>query len=182
MTALPLDLARHLSAALAAGPADVIELTVDLLRVIPGVTAVTILATASDRSVIRRVGTSHAASFPIGGWDPVDEGAWCRRIFGEKRPIVANSPAEMAVFIPETGDLVALGIGATMCVPIVIGGQLAGTVNVLGAAGILTPPLIEAVEAILPLAALIFTFPGVSETITGTTNDNLNQGDHHATV
>lgn len=181
MRALPLDLARHLTRALAAGPQPVIDTAIDLLRVLPGVAAATILATAADKSVIRRIGTSHQATFPLGAYDPVDDSAWFRRMFGEQRPIVADTPAEMAAFIPETGDLVALGIGATMCVPIVVEGEVAGAVNVLGPSGILTPQLIDAVDAVLPLAALIFAFPGISERIAGS-NDNLKQGDDHANV
>lgn len=181
MTALPLDLARQATAALAAGPQPVIDLAIDLLRVLPGVTAATILATASDRSVIRRVGTSHPATFPVGGSDVVDDGAWCRRMFGERRAVVADTPEQMAAFIPETADLVALGVGATLCVPVVVDGETAGAVCVLGATGILTRELIDAVDAILPLAALIFAFPGVSERIAGS-NDNHQQGDDHANV
>lgn len=181
MTALPLDLARHLTHALAAGPEMVIETAIDLLRVLPGVTTATILATATDRSVIRRIGTSHPGTFPVGGSDPVDDGPWCRRMFGEQLPVIGDTPQEMAAYIPETADLVALGVGATMCVPIVIDGETAGAVCVLGASGILTPALIAQVDAILPLAALIFAFPGISERIAGS-NDNLRQGDDHANV
>lgn len=158
-----------------------IDTIIDLLRVLPGVTTATILATATDRSVIRRIGTSHEATFPIGGTDPVDDGAWCRRMFGEQLPIVADTPAGMAAFIPETADLVALGVGATMCVPVVIDGETAGALCVLGASGILTPELVDAVDAIVPLAALIFAFPGISERIAGS-NDNHRQGDDHANV
>ena len=181
MTALPLDLARHLTRALAAGPQPVIDTAIDLLRVLPGVAAVTILATASDRSVIRRIGSSHSGTFPVGGSDPVEDIAWFRRMFEERQPIVADTPEQMAVYIPEVADLVALGIGATLCVPIVVDGETAGAVCVLGASGILTPELIDAVDAIVPLAALIFAFPGISERIAGS-NDNLKQGDDHANV
>lgn len=171
MTVLPLDLARSLTRALADGPEAVIEQVVDLLRVLPGVTAVTILAAAADKSVIRRVGTSHQDTFPIGGTDVIDDGAWCRRIFGDKLPVVGNSPEEMSVYIPETDQLVAIGVTATMCVPVIIGSEVMGAVCVLGAAGILTPELIDAVDAIMPIAALIFTFDRVCETVAGA-NDN----------
>jgi hypothetical protein len=54
-----------------------------------------------------------------------------------------------------------MGYGATLCMPIVIGGSTRGTVNLLGDAGIFTPDVLGAVNALLPLAALIFTYPGI---------------------
>jgi GAF domain-containing protein len=130
---------------------------------LPGVRTVTYLATAPDRSVTHRIGTSDHKRFPIGGFDPIDNGAWCQHIFWDKRPIIGNSPAEMAVYIPETSALVEMGYGATMCAPIIIAGEVRGTVNLLGDAGILTPALLASFTALLPIAALIFTFEGISK-------------------
>jgi len=64
----------------------------------------------------------------------------------------------MAEFLPETPELVAAGYGATLCMPIVIGGVSRGTVNLLGDAGIFTRELLARLDALLPLVALLFTF------------------------
>ena len=69
----------------------------------------------------------------------------------------------MAGFLPETDDLIAMGYGATACMPIVIAGEVRGTVNFLGDAGIFTASALDRITALLPIAALIFTFPGISE-------------------
>jgi hypothetical protein len=161
----PLDpaAAAKLSIALAAGAGATIAAVNALFLAIPGIRTVTWLATAPDRSVTHRIGTSDPAGFPIGGSDPIDDNAWNRRIFGERRPIIGDTPAEMAVFIPETDRLVARGYGATACVPIVIAGDVRGTVNFLGDAGIFTAATLARITALLPIAALIFTFPGISE-------------------
>src|SRR6185312_10180732 len=120
MTIIDSAFARDLAEALAAGPQQVTALLNTQFLALPGITSVTWLATAPDFSVTHRIGTSDPKDFPIGGFDPIEEdNAWCKRIFGEKRPVVGNSVAEMAVFIPETDDLVAMGYGATMCSPIV---------------------------------------------------------------
>jgi hypothetical protein len=123
----------------------------------------TILATAPDRSVVHRIGTSDPVNFPIGGFDPIDDGPWCRRIFGDKQPIIGNTPAEMQRYIPETAALEALGYGSTICVPVIIADDVRGTVNLIGAAHVFTPQVLADVDALLPLAALVFAFPGISD-------------------
>ena len=156
-------IAAQLATALAAGPQPTFAVLSTLFTALPGVRTVTYLATAPDRSVTHRIGTSDPKGFPIGGFDPIDDSAWNRRIFDEQRPIIGDTPELMAQFIPETDQLVAMGYGATLCAPIVIAGDVRGTVNLLGDAGIFTPALLAQFDALLPIAALIFTFPGISE-------------------
>ena len=83
-------------------------------------------------------------------------------------PIVGDTPELMRPFIPETDDLVAMGYGSTLCLPIVIAGEVRGTVNLLGDAGVLTPATLAEIDSLLPIAALIFTFAGISEMTTAT--------------
>ncbi len=154
---------RRLTEALAGGREPLFALLNAELQQLPGVRTVTWLATAPDRSVTHRVGTSDPVRFPIGGSDPIDDGAWNRRIFGDKRPVVGDNPAQMAQFIPETDQLVAMGYGATLCAPVVIAGDVRGVLCVLGDAGILTPATLAAVDSLLPIAALVFTLEGISE-------------------
>ena len=164
MTIIDAAFARDLAAALAIGPNQLIALLNAQFTSLPGIRTVTWLATAPDLSVTHRIGTSDAKDFPIGGSDPISEDdPWCRRIFGSKRAVIGNTPVEMAAFIPETDDLIAMGYGATMCSPIVIAGEVRGTVNILGDAGCLTMTVQEGVATLLPLAALVFTYPGISD-------------------
>lgn len=164
MTIIDPAFATELAKALAAGPQQLIALLNAQILALPGVRSVTWLATAPDFSVTHRIGTSNARDFPIGGFDPINlDDPWCTRIFREKRPVVGSSVAEMAAFIPETDDLVKMGYGATMCSPIVIGGEVRGTVNILGDTGCLTGTVQHGVATLLPLAALVFTFAGISD-------------------
>jgi GAF domain-containing protein len=161
----PLDraFAHDLASSLAAGPEQIIGLVNRIVQALPGVRTVTWLAVAPDHSVTHRIGTSDKVNFPIGGFDPIDDGAWNRRIFGDKRAVIGDTPEQMRQFIPETDQLVAMGYGATLCAPIIIGGEVRGVLCALGDAGILTPDLLAAIDTILPIAALVFTFHGISE-------------------
>ena len=160
---IPLDpkTADDLTVALAEGPDALIAELNRLMLALPGVRTVTWLAAVPEQKLTRRIGTSDPKHFPLGASDPIDDAAWSRRIYQDKLPIIGNSPAEMAVYIPETADLEQLGYYSTLCMPIVIDGAARGTVNLLGDAGIFTPDLISALNTLLPLAALIFVFDGI---------------------
>jgi hypothetical protein len=158
MSVLDPATAGRLNTALASGANAVFAAVNELFLALPGVRTVTWLAARPDQRITVRVGTSDTQYFPIGGVDPIDEAPWSRRIYGEKLPIVTNTPAEMAVYVPETEDLVKLGYGSLVCAPIIIDGAARGTVNVIGATGAITPSLLAEINTLLPIAALIFTF------------------------
>ena len=162
MSVIDPSLARDLASALAEGPKALITVVNGALKALPGVRTVTWLAVAPDHSVTHRIGTSDPQNFPIGGFDPIDDSAWNRRILREKRAVIGDNPEQMRAFIPETDQLVALGYGSTLCAPIVIGGEVRGVLCALGDAGILTPALLAKIDNLLPIAALIFTFEGIS--------------------
>lgn len=163
MTPIDPKTAAALTAALAAGPSALFATLSALFTAVPGIRTATFIATAPDRTVTHRIGTSNPAHFPIGNVDPVDDGPWNRRILIDKRPVIGNDVPGMTAFIPETDGLVAMGYGATACFPIVIAGETRGVVALLGDAGIFTPAALAEIEALLPIAALIFTFEGISE-------------------
>lgn len=156
------DFARELARALRDGPQVLIAVVNRRFLALPGVTTVTWLATAPDHSVMHRIGTSHASVFPIGGFDPIiDDDPWCQRIFAENAAVSCDGREELFSFLPREAEaLMARGYGFSYCAPIVIADGVRGTVNLLGEAGGLTANIAQ-IEALLPLAALIFTFPGI---------------------
>jgi hypothetical protein len=163
MTAIDPAIASKLSAALAAGPTELFAVLSRLFTAVPGVRTATFIATAPDRTVTHRIGTSNPVDFPVGNVDPVDDSAWNRRILIERQPVIGDSVAGMAAFIPETDGLVAMGYGACSCFPIVIAGETRGVVALLGDAGIFTAAALAAINTLLPIAALVFTFEGISK-------------------
>jgi hypothetical protein len=163
MSPLDFALAERLAGALASGPTAMFAVLSELFTAVPGVRTATFIATAPDRTVTHRIGTSNPTHFPVGNVDPVDDSPWNRRILGDRMPVIGNSVSGMAAFIPEADDLVAMGYGACSCFPIVIDGETRGVVALLGDAGIFTPATLARITSLLPIAALIFTFPGISE-------------------
>jgi hypothetical protein len=163
MTALATAAATSLGAALASGPSALFDALSALFTAVPGVRTATFIAVAPDRSVTHRIGTSNPVDFPVGNVDPVDDSPWNRRILGDRQAVIGNDFAGMAAYIPETGGLAAMGYGACSCFPIVIAGETRGVVALLGDAGIFTPATLARIDTLLPIAALIFAFQGISE-------------------
>jgi hypothetical protein len=163
MTPLNPAIAAKLAAALAAGPAALFAVLSELFTAVPGVRTATFIATAPDRTVTHRIGTSNPIHFPVGNVDPVGDDPWNNSILRDRKPVIGDSVAGMGAFLPETDGLVAMGYGACACFPIVIAGETRGVVALLGDAGIFTPAALAEISTLLPIAALVFTFQGISE-------------------
>jgi hypothetical protein len=163
MSVMELSTSARLSAALADGPAALFAVLSRLFTGIPGIRTATFIAVAPDRRVTHRIGTSNPEHFPVGNVDPVGDDPWNNTILGRMQPVIGDSVAGMAAFLPETDGLVAMGYGACSCFPIVIGGETRGVVALLGDAGCFTAATLAEIDALLPIAALIFTFKGISE-------------------
>ncbi len=163
MTPLNPAIAAKLSAAVAAGPSELFAILSELFTAVPGVRTATFIATAPDKTVTHRIGTSNPAHFPVGNVDPVGDDPWNNAILRDKKPVIGNDVAGMVAFLPETDGLVAMGYGACSCFPIVVAGETRGVVALLGDAGIFTPAALAEIDTLLPIAALIFTFQGISE-------------------
>lgn len=163
MTPIDPVISSRLASALASGPTELFALLSELFTAIAGIRTATFIAVAPDRTVTHRIGTSNTTDFPVGNVDPVGDDVWNNTILGRMEPVIGDSVAGMARFLPETDGLVAMGYGACSCFPIVIAGETRGVVALLGDAGIFTPTTLAAIGALLPLAALIFTFEGISE-------------------
>lgn len=154
----------ELKRALASGPTDLFALLAKLFTSVPGVRTATFIAVAPDRTVTHRIGTSNPTDFPVGNVDPVNDSLWNRRMLHEQQPLVGNDVPGMTVFLgPEADGLVAMGYGACSCFPIVIAGETRGVVALLGDVGTFTADTLARIDMLLPIAALIFTFRGISE-------------------
>lgn len=163
MSVIELTTSVRLGAALADGPEALFGVLSRLFTAIPRIRTATFIAVAPDRRVTHRIGTSNPAHFPVGNVDPVGDDVWNNTILGQMQPVIGDSVAGMAAFLPETEGLVGMGYGACGCFPIVIGGETRGVVALLGDAGTFTPTTLSEIETLLPIAALIFTFQGISE-------------------
>jgi len=115
----------------------------------------TILLIDQDAGVMRRLYSSDHVIYPEGGVDPIGDTIWERTIIGEKKPLVNWDYEELKTLLPEHATLRALGLGAMLNLPIVVGGKTIGTLNILHEDGRYTPERLIEAEAIKPAAATV---------------------------
>ena len=97
--------------------------------------------TVLDRAagVARRAYSSHPQDYPVTGTKPMGESDWTAQVIGRGEVFVANDTAGFATYFADHALINALGCEAAMNIPVAKGGVVAGTVNILDAAGHFTP-------------------------------------------
>ena len=152
--------AARINDAMARGRANLLDELIHLFCGLPSVMDATLLAVSTDQTMVKRIGSSNARMFPSGSNEPLNPAdPWCRKIMEEKQPVLADGKAGLAHYLTEAAAIEAAGYGASGSFPIIIGGRVAGTINMLAPERHFTEAWIATVKALLPYAALIFLFP-----------------------
>jgi hypothetical protein len=102
-----------------------------------------------DKALFARVFTSHPAEYPVSGTKPMERDGWYDLTIAGRRTFVANTPPEFAKYFFDHELIVSLGLGSCINVPVVAGGAVRGTVNILAEAGHFTPEKLAAYEALV---------------------------------
>ncbi len=111
----------------------------------------TVMTVDLAADVARRAYTNDPAAYPISGTKPITHDRWFDIVYGQKRTFVANTLAEIATVFPDHDKIGALGYGSVVNLPVVLGGGLAATINMLHAAGYYTPARVAAIEGTLSI-------------------------------
>lgn len=93
-------------------------------------------------------------AYPVSGTKPVEASDWTRQVLDERQIFVANDIESIAQVFGDHELIRSLGCEAVVNIPVVIGGEVAGTINCLHEAGFYTPQRLKTAEALkLPAAA-----------------------------
>jgi GAF domain-containing protein len=104
------------------------------------------------KALFARVYTSHPVEYPVSGTKPMEKDGWYDTTIAGRRTFVANTPAEFAKYFFDHALIVSLGLGSCINVPVVDGGRVLGTVNILAEAGHFTPVRLAAYQALVDAA------------------------------
>jgi hypothetical protein len=99
-----------------------------------GVTLFTVTLIDLAAELARRAYTSHPQDYPVSGTKPLIRSAWFEAV-AAGRPFRANALADMLADFPDHATIAALGCGAVINLPVILGGELVATVNLLDAEG-----------------------------------------------
>jgi len=156
---LPLPSTDHLALAEAIAAPDQPKTgfaTLHLLaEAVVGARMFTVLAFDFPKNVMVRLYSTNEAIYPTNAADPITDSIWERTLIGARRPLVLNDPEAMATLLPNVPQLVALGCEAMLNLPVVIGGEAIGAINVLAEAGRYTDERVAAAKVLAPAAAAL---------------------------
>ncbi|MBI2719143.1 MAG: GAF domain-containing protein [Rhizobiales bacterium] len=118
---------------IASTPGDVWRALQDLSAGLVGFRLFTMMTVDLANDLARRSYTSHPAEYPVSGTKPMQRDAWFDIVHGQQRPFVANTIADIAKVFPDHETIRSLDCGSVVNLPVVVGGRLAATINLLHA-------------------------------------------------
>jgi GAF domain-containing protein len=113
----------------------------------------TVTTVEEAAGLARRVFTSHPVDYPLSGTKPLTRDGWYDTTIAGRQTFVANTPPEFAKYFFDHALIVSLGLGSCINVPVVDGGKVVGTVNILAEAEHFSPAKLAAYQALVAEAA-----------------------------
>ena len=95
----------------------------------------TLLYVAPDGKRVKRLYTNMPKEYPVGGYKPVTESDWHKRVIGERRAWVGYNYEDVKWAFFDHELIRSLGCESAINVPVVYAGRVLGTMNLLDAAG-----------------------------------------------
>lgn len=113
----------------------------------------TVMTVDLAAGLAQRAFTSHPEEYPVSGTKPIQRNAWFDIVHGERRSFIANTIEDIAQVFPDHELIASLGCGSVLNLPVVLQGELAGTVNLLHEPHWYTPERVARAEAELVIPA-----------------------------
>lgn len=105
---------------------------------------------------VRRVYSSNEAAYPVLGTKPIVFDDTYRKMTEERFVYVGNSVEVMRPDFPDMDLIVSLGCGSAINMPVVAGGEMLGSVNLLHEEGWYTPERVVAAQLLIVPAIACF--------------------------
>jgi len=119
----------------------------------------TVMRVDMDAMLASRSYTSDPENYPGSGTKPVEMNRWFDIVHGKQQSFVANTLADIATVFPDHELIGSLGCGSVINLPVILGGKLVATINMLDVEHHYTPERVARVEQelLLPcVAAILF--------------------------
>ena len=155
MTTTPEAQARFRAALSAArAPGDAYAALQTLAQTLIGARLFTVMTVDMCAMLARRAYTSHPVDYPASGTKPIEMNDWFEIVHGRHESFVANRLDEIDRVFPDAELIGRLGCGSVMNLPVLLGGELAATINMLDTEAHFTPPRVALAEAELTLPSM----------------------------
>ena len=130
------------------GPQDAFDALRELTLDVVGVKLFTVTTIEPGTGMAGRIYSNMPEAYPVSGTKPSNETDWSRQVMKEKRTFVANTIEDIADVFYYHELIKSLGCESVINVPIVVAGEVRGTINCLHEAGFYTPERVQAAEAL----------------------------------
>jgi hypothetical protein len=124
-----------------------------LVQATVGARLFTYMTVDMEAEVARRAYTSDPENYPTSGTKPIRYDSWFDIVHKQRQYFVANTIADIAKVFPDYGLINSLGCQSVVNMPVVLGGELVGTVNMLDVDGYYTPERVRMVREVIAVPA-----------------------------
>ncbi|PIP00127.1 conserved hypothetical protein [uncultured Pleomorphomonas sp.] len=119
-----------------------------LTRRLVGVKLFTVMTADTRGRSSERIYSNMPDAYPVSGTKPYNETHWSEITLNQRKTFVANSIEDIAKVFGDYPLIRSLGCESVINVPIVVAGEVVGTINCLDVAGHYTEERVKAAEAL----------------------------------
>lgn len=151
----------HLAGAIAAAenqPDAAFEALFAFTRQVVGVKLFTIMTFDNETGMAQRIYTNMPDAYPVSGTKPTNRTHWSVEVMENKRTFLANDIEGIRAVFNDHELIQSLGCESVINVPVVVAGDVVGTINCLHEAGFYTDERVAASEALKLLGATCLLF------------------------
>jgi len=128
-----------------------------------GVRLFTLMTFDRATRLARRIYSNMPDVYPVSGTKPLEDNKWTATVLDRHQIFVANDIAGIAEVFSDHPLIHSLGCESVVNIPVVVAGDILGTVNCLHDAGHYTPAHVAAAELLkLPAAACFLLYNSLS--------------------
>ncbi|WP_210526652.1 GAF domain-containing protein [Rubellimicrobium arenae] len=113
----------------------------------------TVMTYDDESGLARRRWSNMPDAYPPGGTKPMLRDKWSEQVFDRQEPFVANDIGAIAEVFPDHPLIQSLGCESCLNLPVIVGGEVIGTLNCLDVAGHYTPERVTRAQEMLALPA-----------------------------
>lgn len=129
-------------------PAAAFEALRELADRLVGARLFTVMTFDAGTGMAQRIYSNMPDAYPVSGTKPANLTDWSRKVLRDRQTFVANDIDGIAEVFDDFELIRSLGCESVINVPVVVAGQVIGTLNCLHEAGFYTPEKVAAAEAL----------------------------------
>jgi hypothetical protein len=124
-----------------------------LTEAVVGVKLFTFMSVDMQAELSRRAFSSDPVSYPVSGTKPIRYDSWFDIVHKQRDYFVANTLSDISKVFPDYELIGSLGCGSVVNMPVILGDELVGTLNMLHEEQYYTPERVELIRRYISLPA-----------------------------